>query len=69
MVNTKQEPCTHHWLINDKNHGICRYCGKRKQFPKKLKSKHIGIAEHIRLKNEAYAMESELSSKHKCAQA
>ncbi len=25
-------PCTHHWLINERNHGICQRCGERRQF-------------------------------------
>lgn len=30
---TKTKRCTHYWLIDDKNKGICKYCGAERQFP------------------------------------
>jgi hypothetical protein len=26
------EICIHHWLINEKNFGVCKKCGESKQF-------------------------------------
>lgn len=26
------ELCIHHWLINEKNFGVCKKCGESKQF-------------------------------------
>jgi len=25
--------CTHYWLIDDRNVGVCKYCGRVKKFP------------------------------------
>lgn len=26
--------CIHHWLIDERNYGVCRKCGESKQFPR-----------------------------------
>ncbi len=28
------EECIHHWLIDQKNCGVCRKCGEIRQFPR-----------------------------------
>jgi hypothetical protein len=28
----EHETCIHHWLINEKNFGVCKKCGESKQF-------------------------------------
>jgi len=27
------DDCTHHWLIDQLNHGVCKHCGSEKDFP------------------------------------
>jgi len=28
-----QERCVHYYVVDDFNHGVCKYCGAEKQFP------------------------------------
>ncbi len=30
--DAEHESCIHHWLINEKNFGVCKKCGESKQF-------------------------------------
>ena len=30
--NSDYQKCIHHWFIDEKNFGICKKCGDRKQF-------------------------------------
>lgn len=30
--DSEPEACIHHWLINEKNFGVCKKCGESKQF-------------------------------------
>jgi len=47
MVNeaTEEVKCTHHWVIDSYNVGICRYCKQVKDFSKFLKgeSRLLGL--------------------------
>jgi carbonic anhydrase len=33
QFNDDGKECIHHWVPNDKNFGICKKCGAKKQFP------------------------------------
>jgi|GEM_PF-3694346 len=32
-LGTARHGCAHYWLIDDRNVGVCKYCGRVKKFP------------------------------------
>ena len=35
MAVAVKTECVHYWKLDWWNHGVCKYCGKKKQFPRR----------------------------------